>query len=458
MKTRPGDTIYFLGIGGIGMSALARFYNDSGCQIFGYDKTRTALTRKLEEEGMQIHYNEDVGLIPEKVDMVIVTPAVPRTHSEWVYFRKTDVPVFKRSEILGMLSRSYRTLAIGGTHGKTTTSTMLSWLLKDGGVDCTSFLGGISSNFDANYLHGESDWMVVEADEFDRSFLHLQPEITAVLSLDPDHLDIYQRPEELRETYLEFLARTEPSGTLIIPEDVLADLRPENVDLLRSKDRQVLTFGIGKGDVCADNIEVKGGRFCFEYSFRHEKEKLELPLPGRHNVLNALVAIKIANQVGVPLDRIKKSLALFKGIKRRFELIFQSEECVYIDDYAHHPTELAAAIQAARELFPGRQITGIFQPHLFSRTRDFLDGFARELEKLDRLILLDIYPARELPIPGVSSDLLFEKVRMDEKVLIRKEHVLDWIKDHKLDVLMTLGAGDIDTLVPQFKEYLENGK
>lgn len=456
MSAQDWKHIYFLGIGGIGMSALARYFNNRGAHISGYDRTRTLLTRQLEEEGMKIHYQDDPDLLPEKIDIVIITPAIPAEHQEWAVLRDMGVPILKRAEVLGMLSKGHRTLAVGGTHGKTTTSTMAAWLLRSGGVDCTAFLGGISGNFNGNYLDGKGEWMVVEADEFDRSFLHLEPSVAAVLSMDPDHLDIYGQGEAVREAYLGFMDRTVEGGTLILPKVVIEDLSPEELQQLRSGSRNLESFGIGKADISGRNIRVENGMFCFEYSSPEGETTITLPMPGRHNVKNALVAIRMAQIAGVPLERIKENMALFKGIKRRFEWIFRSDERVYIDDYAHHPTELAAAINAARELFPGKKLTGIFQPHLFSRTRDFMDGFAAELEKLDSLVLLEIYPARERPIPGVSSEALFAKIRMEDKVMLKDEEVIRWLESRDIQVLMTLGAGDIDLLVPQIKRYLEN--
>lgn len=450
--------IYFLGIGGIGMSALARYFNGRGAHISGYDKTRTLLTRQLEEEGMKIHYQDDPDLLPEKIDMVIITPAIPAEHGEWAALREKGIPVLKRAEVLGMLSRGHRTLAIGGTHGKTTTSTMAAWLLKSGGVDCTAFLGGISANFHGNFLGGTGDWMVVEADEFDRSFLHLEPEVAAVLSMDPDHLDIYGKGEAVREAYLGFLEKTVECGTMILPEEVIGTLTIDEKRKLQTRSRIVESFGIGAGDVMAQNIRVENGMFRFDYQSPGGEVMIDLPMPGRHNVKNALVAIRMAEIAGVPLDRISKNMALFKGIKRRFEWIFRSDDKVYIDDYAHHPTELAAAIGAARELFPGKKLTGIFQPHLFSRTRDFMEGFAAELGKLDSLVLLEIYPARERPIAGVSSEALFRKISLQDKVLLKDEDVIRWLGTQDTQVLMTLGAGDIDLLVPEIKRYLENAK
>jgi UDP-N-acetylmuramate--alanine ligase len=449
--------IHFLGIGGIGMSALARYFHRRGVQISGYDRTPSPLTKKLEEEGMRLHYTENVGAIPPDVDILIVTPAVPLDHAERTHALEMGIPIHKRAEILGLLSQRHRTIAIGGTHGKTTCSTMTAWLLKSGGEDCTAFLGGISTNFDSNYVHGESPWMVVEADEYDRSFFQLNPEWTAVLSIDPDHLDVYDEVDRLEEAYATFAGQTAANGKILLPLDVFHKWKDSYLPLLREKGQHIESFGIDGGTVQARAVGVVAGQFEFEYIADGESHgRMQLPLPGRHNVLNALVAIRMAQYMGIAVPVIKEKLALFKGIRRRFEWIYQSDMRVLIDDYAHHPTELAAAIGAARELFPGRHLTGIFQPHLYSRTRDFADDFAEQLSKLDQVVLLEIYPAREKPIPGIDSGWLLDKIEHDRKVLLSKEELVSWLGDRKPDVVMTLGAGDIDRLVPAIKKRFED--
>lgn len=456
MEKQRDRHIYFLGIGGIGMSALARYYQQQGFRISGYDKTPTELTRKLEGEGMAIHYREDVARLPERIEMVIMTPAIPGDHLELAALRDAGVPVYKRAEILGRLSRGHRTVAIGGTHGKTTTSSMTAWLMKSGGVDCTAFLGGLAVNFDGNYVAGESDWMVVEADEFDRSFLHLSPEYAAVLSIDADHLDIYGEGGQVREAYFEFVNRTVPGGTILIPVGWFEEMTRQEYQRLVANGRSVESFGLDRGMIRAEDIRVENGRFRFAYHCGDEAVDIQLPMAGAHNVLNALVAIRMASKAGVPLDTIAEKMALFKGIKRRFEWIYQSEKSVYIDDYAHHPTEIKAAIAAARALFPEKKMLGIFQPHLFTRTRDFMAGFAEALADLDELVLLEIYPAREKPIPGVSSGVLFDMIAMERKWLMTREELPDWLRQHPAELLMTLGAGDIDALVPEIKKMLED--
>jgi UDP-N-acetylmuramate--alanine ligase len=464
--------IYFLGIGGIGMSALARYFLKKGLEVSGYDKTETALTKQLEKEGMTIHYGgADLSKIPAGLDLVVWTPAIPREFEELLFFQNSNIPLKKRAEVLGIISRSQRTVAVAGTHGKTTTSSLVTHLLRTGGVDCTAFLGGIAQNLRSNYVGGNSDWVVAEADEYDRSFLHLSPEISVLLSMDPDHLDIYGEASAVAETgFKEFIKKTKPNGKVFIHHN-----------LAQYFDNQLFeTFGINQGMYRAENVRVEGGCFVFDFvapvsnrsweafsaiggggGGRSYEEirwtDIRFAMPGRHNVENATAAMAVALQLGVTEKAIRKALASFKGIKRRFEFIYRDEKTVFIDDYAHHPTEIRSAVQAARELFPGRKLTGIFQPHLYSRTRDFVDGFAEELDKLDEIILMDIYPAREKPIPGVTSDIIFDKMKNPNRVLVSKADVMKEVKRRQFDVVMTIGAGDIDTLVGPLKRWL-NGR
>lgn len=472
MKTMQLDSLkklYFLGIGGIGMSAIARYFNERGCEIYGYDRTETALTKMLVNEGMKIHYEEDPAHIPPGIDLVVWTPAVPVEHAEWQFFKNAGTPMMKRAEVLGLISRNHRTIAVAGTHGKTTTSSMVAHLLHSGGIRCTAFLGGICENFGSNYVAGNSDWLVVEADEYDRSFLQLSPDIAILLSTDPDHLDIYGDPTQVMESgFKAFLGKMKPGGKLLLKADLAGDFESIHCQ----------TFGLEKGDFSARNVRVSDGHFVFDFaapaSFMSGEaapansrstersrscnevlwENMALPMPGRHNVENATAALAVACQLGVGEDALRQGLAAFKGIKRRFEMIYRDDKCVYIDDYAHHPTELRSAIAAVKELLPGRKVTGVFQPHLYSRTRDFADGFAAALDQLDEVILLDIYPARERPIEGVSSAIIFDRMTNPKKVLIRKDEALAELANRDLDVLITLGAGDIDTLVEPIKKLL----
>ncbi len=438
--------VYFIGIGGIGMSALARYFKGLGAEVHGYDKTETTLTQKLVEEGMQIHYNEDVSKIPAGVDLVIWTPAVQKDHAELQYFLQHDIPVKKRAEVLGIISQNRRCIALAGTHGKTTTSSLTAHLLKAGGVDATAFLGGIAQNFQSNFVNGQSDWVVAEADEYDRSFLHLHPEIAAITSMDPDHLDIYGDADSVHDTgYLAFAKQV--TGTLYV-----------QYNWMQYFDKtKVRSYGVEGGDYRAENLRVEEGYFVFDYkNLTQTIDNLQFSMPGRHNVENATAAISIALQVGVTPEAIRSGLLSFKGIKRRFEFIVRTEKTVYIDDYGHHPTELKAAIGAAKQLFPNRKVTGIFQPHLYTRTRDFVDGFAEALDGLDEILLMDIYPARELPIPGVTSEIIFNKMKNPNKKLITKANLLNELKEYDVEVLMTIGAGDIDTFVEPIREILNN--
>lgn len=429
-------TMYFLGIGGMGMSALARYFHARGVEIHGYDRSRTPLTEDLERQGMCIHYEVAPEQIPPQVDLAVRTPAVPETNAELAALCARGVPVVKRAELLGHLSRHRTTLAVAGTHGKTTTSAMLTWLLKCGGQDVTAFLGGIARNFGSNYVAGRGEQVVVEADEFDRSFLHLEPAAAAILSLDPDHLDVYGSEEALWTTgYKPFAERVK--GRLVVRHDLAA----------RFDAHLLWTFGIEQGTLQARNVRVAEGWFTFDlHTPLGVRSDVRLALPGRHNVLNALAAAGLALEAGVSLDAVVAGLATFKGIWRRFELCHRSDRYVYIDDYAHHPAELEAALRAARELFGERHITAIFQPHLFSRTRDFMDDFARVLALADELILLDIYPARETPITGVDSDALAKRIDAIPVVRARREEVPHLLSQKPLEVVMTLGAGDIDAL------------
>lgn len=447
MQLENIHSIYFVGIGGIGMSAIARYFNGRGVQVAGYDRTETPLTRALVAEGIEVRYIEEVDSLPKAVDLVVYTPAVPDSHAELKWFRANDYPVYKRSQVLGVISEGMRTIAIAGTHGKTTTSTLTTHLLREGGVDCNAFLGGVSRNFASNFVEGSSDWVVIEADEFDRSFLTLTPELATIMSMDADHLDIYGDEESLLATgFFAFAQKLKADGKLWVRAGLEKHF-PATAG--------VSSFGIEEGRNQAQNLRVEDGYFVFDYvSDQVRIEGLCHPHPGRHNVENALAAITVALELGVKPADIAKGLLSFRGIGRRFEFHLRTEEVVYIDDYAHHPTELQAAIGAARELYPGRKLTGIFQPHLFTRTRDFVEGFAAALDELDELYLLDIYPAREEPIPGVTSQLIKEHMKKQDGQLLSKEEMRQRIPELAPDVLLTLGAGDIDTLVQPIKEHL----
>lgn len=437
---------YFIGVGGIGMSAIARYFNSRGIEVFGYDKTLTKLTQVLESEGIIIHYEDDISQIPEGIDLVIYTPAVPRSHKELSYFFDNNFPVLKRAAVLGIISRAKKVIGIAGTHGKTTTSTITTHLLKEGNVDISAFLGGIALNFESNFVEGESDYVVAEADEFDRSFLHLYPNVAAIMSMDADHLDIYGNIEEMHKTFHQYVNQVQEGGFVFYKADL-----PLNAVV--QKGVKVQTFGVEQGDFQAKNLRVENGFFVFDLKSPIENiENLKFTLPGKHNIENATVAIAIAQSLGVSSDDIRKGLSNFKGIKRRFEFIIREEDKVLIDDYAHHPTELNAAISAARTLYPNDKITGVFQPHLFSRTQDFVDGFAEALDKLDEIVLLDIYPARELPIKNVTSQIILDEIKNSNKKILSKRELLELFPNQKTEVILVLGAGDIDKLVEPLKD------
>ena len=452
MNLNDIHTIYFIGIGGIGMSALARYFRGHGAAVYGYDRTETELIRSLAAEGMDIHYDDDIKHIPQKVDLVVWTPAVPKDHSELNWFQDKGYPVKKRSEVLGIISRGKRCIAVAGTHGKTTTSTMVAHLLRSAGIDATAFLGGISANLGSNFIEGKSDWVVVEADEYDRSFLQLYPEIAVLNSLDPDHLDIYGSPEAVVDSYKQFVRQIKPGGKLIYRQGLpLDDVAAE----LRATGRQVLTFGIDSGDYEAFNLHVENGQMAFGIkSGIIDWSDLRLNYPGRHNVENATAAWAAVHCAGAFTPEMPLALAAFRGVKRRFEFIVRQPACAYVDDYAHHPTELRATIAAARMLFPGRKITGVFQPHLFTRTRDFADDFAAALDQLDECILLPVYPARELPIAGVDSEMILQKMNLSNKKVVSKPELLNEIEKRRPEVLLTMGAGDIDTFVEPIQQLL----
>lgn len=441
--------VYFLGIGGIGMSALARYFKLHGCIVSGYDKTETPLTKKLEGEGISVHYSPDSSAISNTIDLVIYTPAIPNDNTEWKTIKKLNVPLMKRAEVLGLLSNSNQCLAIAGTHGKTTTSAILAHILNAYFGEVNAFVGGIMSNYATNFLYGaNSDLYVVEADEFDRSFLHLQPQIAVINSVDADHLDIYGGHDSLVNSFKEFASKVKPTGQLIVKHDLEG--------LFQGQVKNIFSFGVEvDAHFAAKNVHVSEGKFIFDLHYPHgEITNLSLSLPGKHNIENAIAACAVALLSGVSEDGIIAALSSFSGVKRRFEISGNYNEVTYIDDYAHHPTEILMVLEAARELYPDKKLTAIFQPHLFSRTRDFESEFASALSGFDEVILLDIYPARELPIPGVTSFHLLERIELENKVLLPKSEVVNYLSNSQIDVLFTLGAGDIDALVNPIKELV----
>ncbi len=450
---------YFLGAGGIGMSALARYFNHYGKTVYGYDKTKTELTNELIEEGIHLHFNEDEALVKElfsKYDkseiLIIYTPAIPKEHKEFVFVSHNNYNLQKRAWVLGEITKQFKTIAIAGTHGKTTTTTLVTHILKTAGVDCYAFLGGISRNYNTNLLLGSADnkdaYVVVEADEYDRSFLTLHPYITVITSVDADHLDIYGDKNSMHQTYTQFASQVKPGGFLIVKKNVDNDLNLTGKRLIYSLNLNT--------QYCAENVRIESGEFCYDIVSPVESvSHVAIGLPGLHNVENSIAAVAAVQQIGVKGDVINKALRSFKGVKRRFDYRIKSTSLVYIDDYAHHPEELRAAITATKQLYPDKTVIGIFQPHLYSRTRDFADGFAESLDLLDECVLLDIYPARELPIEGVTSQMLLDKMKSKRKHLVKKEDLVEFIKNKDVEVLITLGAGDIDTLIGPLEMLLK---
>jgi len=442
--------VYLLGIGGIGMSGLARYFKHLGCDVQGYDRTETDLTRALVQEGIEVVYQDEVDLLPavyrqpSAETLLVFTPAIPQDLAIKAYFANNGFTLYKRSEVLGIISASRFTIAVAGTHGKTTTSTMIAHLLKDSGYDCSAFLGGISSNYNSNVLYGENNVVVVEADEYDRSFLTLHPNIAVVTSADADHLDIYGDEKHLLESFALFLRRVTRDGVSIVKKGL-----PFKGDITYAKEEQC--------DAYARHIRVEDGVFYFDYiSDLYEILDISLGMPGLHNVENAVAAITVALRLGIDAEKIKSALASFRGAKRRFEYVVKTARNIYIDDYAHHPEELRAFLTSMKKLYPTKKLTVVFQPHLYSRTRDFIDGFAEVLKLADELLLMDIYPARELPIEGVTSGWLLNKVNLEQKQLLSPESVLAFVKENRPELIVTVGAGDIDRLVKPLKQILEN--
>ncbi len=436
--------IYFLGIGGIGMSALARYFKYLGKNVAGYDKTPSKITFDLKELGIDIHYNDDVENIPElfldkEYTMVVYTPAIPKDNKEYVYILENQYKFKKRAEILGLITKDTYTLAIAGTHGKTTTTAILAHLLKESGVKVTAFLGGISENYNSNLILEGNDVVVVEADEFDRSFLQLYPDIVAITSMDADHLDIYENQKALEESFMEF------------------SLKAKDHLLIRNGlPLSGMTFGIEDGsDYCAKNIKIYKGAYIFDLKTPDGViTKLHFNLPGDHNILNAITAFAICKLYGVSTELLAKALLSFKGVQRRFSYHIKTDELIYIDDYAHHPTEINALYQAIRNMHPEKKILAIFQPHLYSRTRDFASDFGESLSQFDQLFLLDIYPARELPIDGITSEWLLTLVKKDNKKIVNKKDLIKEISASNAQVIVTIGAGDIGEEVNSIKEAL----
>ena len=445
MNLNQIHNVYFIGIGGIGMSALARYFKNIGKQVSGYDKTPTMLTDELIESGISIHFEDNIDLIPKDYyienTLVIITPAVPKNHSEWNYFLEREYQVKKRAEVLGIITKDTFCFAVAGTHGKTTTSSILGHILFESGADVTAFIGGIVENYNSNLIGSGKTVTVVEADEFDRSFLHLHPNIACITSMDADHLDIYGTSQAIEESFIEFASKVEDKSNLFITKE----LPIEGVTCAVNEDAVYKVF----------NVRIGNGSYTFDVQTPTEIIKdLQFGLPGKHNLMNALMAIAMAKLFGTPTDAIAKAIASFKGIKRRFSYQIKTDKLVYIDDYAHHPTEINAVHQAVRELYPNQKVLAIFQPHLFSRTRDFADDFAKSLSAFDEVLLLDIYPARELPMEGITSQWLMDKMTNNDKKLVLKNDLIPAILASDATVIVTIGAGDIGELVPTIKKAI----
>jgi len=449
------NRVYLIGIGGIGMSALARYFKAIGKDVAGYDRTRTDLTGELMNSGIKIHFEDNIKLIPqdymkESDTLIITTPAIPNDHNELTLFRENNFKLFKRSEILGYITENNNNISVAGTHGKTTVSTMIAYLLNQSDVGCSAFLGGISKNFHSNLVFSESsNYIVTEADEFDRSFLRFNPYLTVITAVDADHLDIYGTKDELVKAFNQFVNQTRKGGKILVKSGL-------NLNLKSGYEYYTYTL-TSNADFYAENISLNKGTYSFDVVTPTLKIKdLQLNHPGIINVENAVAATAVSYLLGVNQESIRNALKTFNGIERRFDYRVNTKDMVYIDDYAHHPRELYAVIDSVRKLYPERKITGIFQPHLYSRTRDFADEFAESLNRLDELILLDIYPARELPVKGVTSKIIYDKVTIKHKVLCSKNNLLSILKDKKVDVLLTLGAGDIDQFVEPVRTFLTN--
>lgn len=442
--------IYFLGIGGIGMSALARYFNARGVKVQGYDKTPTILTRQLEEEGIAVHYEDSLELIDKEAQLVVYTPAIPKDHGELNYYRDNGYTVVKRSDVLGAITNSSFNICVAGTHGKTTTSTMVAHILRHTGYGCNAFLGGISSNYNSNFWSSPNNVCVVEADEYDRSFLKLSPDAAIITAMDADHLDIYGTAENVQQAFIDFSSKIKPGGLLLSKQGLPGDKE------LKASVHYRYNVEDSTADLFAGNIRMGNGSYLFDITSPYgELKDVELHMGGKHNIENAVAAIGIALHLSIDKEKIKAAVADFRGVKRRFEYIIKNDKHVFIDDYAHHPQELSTLLSGARGLFPGKKCTVLFQPHLYTRTRDFADGFAESLDLADQVILMPIYPARELPIEGVTSEMILGKMKLADKKVLNREALLQWVKDNETELLIVAGAGDIDTLVEPVKKILE---
>lgn len=443
--------VYFIGIGGIGMSALARFFSQRGAEVRGYDRTETSLTKKLGTEGIKVTYEDEISQLDKETELVVYTPAIPNSHKQLNWYRDNGYKVYKRSDVLEWITERMYAITVGGTHGKTTMTTMIAYLLREAGEGCNAFLGGVSVNYDTNYWSSDTNTAVVEADEYDRSFLKLHPDIAVLTAMDADHLDIYGTAEQMEQAYIDYTGNIEQGGTLVAKHGLkrASELKADNI----------LTYSLQNdaADVYGDNIMMKDGGYEFDLNYKGEiRAGYRLDMGGMHNVENAIGALTVTSLVDLDIEKVKTALAKFKGVKRRFEYVVKKEDVVYIDDYAHHPEELSALIKSAKLLFSDKKCVVVFQPHLYSRTRDHAEGFAGSLDMADEVILLDIYPAREEPIEGVTSEMIKEKMGNPVVTVLSKEGLLEYVKAAPLELFITAGAGDIDKLVTPIKELIEN--
>ena len=455
MELKDIKAVYFIGAGGIGMSAIARYFLKKGFVVAGYDKTPSDLTRHLEKEGMLIHYEENVDEIPfackqPKSCLVIYTPAIPTSHKELCFFQENGFEIQKRAQVLGTLTQSHKGLCVAGTHGKTTTSTMCAHIMHQGHLDCNAFLGGISKNYGTNYILSDSDFVVIEADEFDRSFHWLRPWMSVITSTDPDHLDIYGTKEAYLESFRHYSELIQPGGALIIHRDL--EMKENLQNGVRRYD-----YSLSEGDFHAENIRIVNGGITFDFVSPIESVKdVELGQPIPINIENGIAAMAMAQLNGCTADELRYGMKTYGGVDRRFDFKIKNERLVFLSDYAHHPKEIYQSAKSIRELYKGKHITAIFQPHLYTRTRDFYKDFAEALSQLDEVILTEIYPARELPIEGVTSQLIYDNLKEGvKKEMILKDQVLDYVKTHQFEVLVILGAGDLDNLVPEITKILK---
>ena len=463
-------SVYFIGIGGIGMSAIARYFHAKGIKVSGYDITVTTLTKELESSGIKVYYEENINKVPKEVELVVYTPAIPKENKELVFYRQNGYKLMKRSDVLQIITESSFNICVAGTHGKTTITTMIAHLLRDSGYGCNAFLGGISVNYGTNFWSqiptgvsesNEKNICVIEADEYDRSFLKLSPDVAVITAMDADHLDIYGTAESMENSFIEFSNKVKSGGLLI------SKFGLKRGKELRAENQLTYSLQSKEADVYATDINVKNGSYEFDVKIKDRViEKLDLNIGGLHNVENVIAAITVADYLGINNEKIRNAVSSFKGVKRRFEYVIKNEQLIFIDDYAHHPEELRALIGGVRNLFSDKKCTIIFQPHLFTRTRDLAEGFAEVLDLADEIILLPIYPARELPIEAVSSAMILNKMKNKNRRVMNKDELVKWIKEEFVkkineeqeNVLITAGAGDIDKLVEPIKEILKAGR